>query len=133
MPAIKSFVASQRENDHSFLFAIMYTGTHIGNIKIGPINRHHHHADISYFIGEKNLWHKGIATEAIGLIRDFGFNELKLHRIEAGVYSAAIGSWKALEKNGFLREAVFREQVMSGDKYIDVYRYGILSSEAFNK
>ena len=125
---INAFVESQRENDHSVLFAIVFnnTDTHIGNIKIGPINRHHNHADISYFIGEKNLWNKGIATEAIRLVCNFGFNDLNLHRIEAGAYSTAVGSWKALEKNGFIREAVFREQVMSGNNYIDVYRYGVL-------
>ena len=141
LKAIKEFVSSQRENDHSILFAIMYhysdnsvVGKHIGNIKIGPINKHHNHADISYFIGEKTLWNKGIATEAINLICDFGFRDLRLHRIEAGAYSAAVGSWKALEKNGFIREAVFREQVISnsnngGSKYMDVFRYGILQTE----
>ncbi len=138
LQAIKEFVSSQRKNNHSILFAIMYNdsynsvvGKHIGNIKIGSINRHHNHADISYFIGEKNFWNKGIATEVIGLVRDFGFKELGLHRIEAGVYSTAVGSWKALEKNGFKREGVFREQVMSDSNYIDVYRYGILKSESF--
>ena len=34
-----------------------------------------------------------------------------------------------LEKNGFLREAVFREQVVSNGEYMDVYRYGILKQD----
>ena len=129
--SIKEFVRFQRENEHSFLFAIVDDASkkHIGNIKIGPIHPHHHHADISYFIGEKKLWGRGIATEAIHLVCEFGFHVLKLHKIEAGAYSGAIGSWKALEKNGFKREAEFREQVLSGDKYMDVYRYGILETE----
>lgn len=59
----------------------------------------------------------------------FGFEQWGLHRIEAGAYSAAIGSWKALEKNGFKREAIFRKQAISGDKYMDVYRYGLLETE----
>lgn len=146
MESVRNFVISQRGNEHSILFAIMWdpdggrerqeiagrdnrSGQHIGNIKIGPINEHYRHADISYFIGDKALWNKGIATEAIRLVTEFGFDELKLHRVEAGAYAAAVGSWKALEKNGFVREAVFREQVISNGNYMDVYRYGILEPE----
>ena len=129
LDSIASFVRSQRENDHSILFAITFGDRHIGNIKIGPYNAMHHHADISYLIGDKSYWNKGIATTAIYLACKFGFENWKLHRIEAGAYSAAIGSWKALEKNGFKREAVFREQVVSGGQYMDVFRYGILDRE----
>ena len=113
------------------MFAIILNSInrHIGNIKIGPINSHHHHADISYFIGEKEFWNKGIATECINLVSGFGLSELNLHRVEAGTYATAIGSWKALEKNGFTREGVFRKQVKSGDDYVDVYRYGLLNFE----
>ncbi len=128
---IRAFVDSQRKNDNSILFAIVLKSKdqHIGNIKIGPIHPHYHHADISYFIGEKEYWHKGIATEAIRLVCKYGFEKLGLHRIEAGAYDCAIGSWKGLEKSGFKREGVFKEQVYFNESYINVYRYGILSSE----
>ncbi len=129
---ITEFVKAQRDNNHSVLFAIIRNenSKHIGNIKIGPINFHHHHADISYFIGEKSEWNKGYASEAIQLICRFGFDELHLHRIEAGAYCEAIGSIRALEKNGFRREAVFREQVVSREgQYLDVYRYALLKNE----
>ncbi|MCR4792047.1 MAG: GNAT family N-acetyltransferase [Lachnospiraceae bacterium] len=131
LESIKTFVKSQRENDHSLLFAIvlMENNLHIGNIKIGPINSHYNHADISYFIGEKDQWHKGIATEAIQLICQFGFEQLLLHRIEAGAYEAAVGSWRALEKCGFVREGVFRQQVRLNGNYMNVYRYGLLKDE----
>lgn len=131
MESIIEFVDFQRRNNHSILFAIILKedNRHIGNIKIGPINEHHKHADVSYFIGEKSLWGRGIATEAINLICEFAFNELNLHKCEAGVYVEAIASWKALEKNGFKKEATFREHVISKGKYIDVYRYGLINSE----
>lgn len=128
---ITAFVDTQRNNMDSILFAIVenQSGKHIGNIKIGPLHPHYHHADISYFIGEKDLWNKGYTTEAIYLICKYGFDDLKLHRIEAGAYDVAVGSWKALEKNGFKREGTFREQVYFKEKYIDIYRYGLLKDE----
>lgn len=131
MESIKAFVKMQRENNHSILFAIVSNedNKHIGNIKIGPIHELYRHADISYFIGDKQYWNKGIATEAIRLVCEFGFEELGLHRLEAGAYAAAVGSWKALEKNGFHREGIFREQVILDCRYMDIYRYGLLRRE----
>ncbi len=131
LETIKSFVESQRENEHSVLFAMVLkeNDQHIGNIKIGPVHPHYLHADVSYFIGEKKQWHRGIATEAIRLTCEFGFRELKLHRIEAGAYACAEGSWKALEKCGFKKEGIFRKQILFDDKYVDVFRYGLLRDE----
>lgn len=129
--AIQDFVDAQRKNDHSVLFAIISkeNDVHIGNIKIGPVNVHHRHADISYFIGNKTYWNKGVATEAIRLICRFGFQDLELNKVEAGVYETATASWKALEKNGFRREGTLREQALLDGKYIDIFRYGLLKSE----
>lgn len=62
LETIRDFVDAQRKNTHSILFAIITkeNNVHIGNIKIGPVNEHHKHADISYFIGNKEYWNKGI-------------------------------------------------------------------------
>lgn len=131
LETIQYFVDDQRKNEHSILFAIISKecNAHIGNIKIGPVNKYHRHADISYFIGNKTYWNRGVATEAIGLICKFGFQELGLNKIEAGVYEPAAASWKALEKNGFKREGVFREEVWLDEEYVSVFRYGLLKNE----
>ena len=129
--SIREFVNDQRNNDHSILFAIVIKKDrqHIGNIKLGPINRFHNHADISYFIGEESYWNRGIATKAINLVAEYAFYNLDIHKVEAGCYSSAIGSQKALEKNFFIKEAVFREKVIYQGRYHDVYRYGLLKKE----
>lgn len=131
LETIRDFVDGQRRNNHSFLFAIVSkeNNMHIGNIKIGPVNVHHKHADISYFIGNKTYWNKGIATEAVRLICGFGFQELGLNKVEAGAYETAAASWRALEKNGFKREGTLREQAYLDGKYIGVFRYGLLKNE----
>lgn len=131
LESIQDFVYLQRENSHSILFAIEEAegNRHIGNIKIGPIDWNNLCADISYFIGEKDCWNRGIATEAIALVCRYGFEELGLRRIEAGAYAGAAGSWRALEKNGFVREGIFRERGNLCGEFMDVYRYGILKPE----
>lgn len=129
--SITEFVEDQVKSQTSILFAIIENESdrHIGNIKIGPIHPYYKHADISYFIGDKSLWNRGYATEAIRLVCKYGFEDIGLNRLEAGTYEMAVGSFRALEKNGFKREGVFRGQVFYDGHYIDVYRYGLLKNE----
>ena len=135
LDVIKSFVEGIRQSNHSYLFAITIRegangGTrHIGNIKIGPINPFYAYADISYFIGEEDCWGKGIATEAISLVCKFGFEELGLHKIQAGVFGKNIGSIKALKRVGFKNEGCLREQLFTFDNVDDHLYFGILREE----
>jgi len=101
--SIWQFVDSINRSEHSYLFAIINNESkaHIGNIKLGPINPNHGYGDISYFIGDRESWGKGFATEAIRTVTEFGFKRLELEMIQAGVYSSNIGSAKALLKSGY--------------------------------
>ena len=114
LQSIRQFVDSIVESDSSYLFAMNTndgTKKHIGNIKLGPIHPQYSYADISYFIGDRGYWGKGIATEAIKLVAGFAFDQLKLHRVQAGVFEDNIGSIKALEKAGFIIEGKFQKQL----------------------
>ena len=129
--SVKNFVSSINNSEHSYIFAIIQGTKHIGNIKIGPIDYLYKFADIGYLIGEKSYWGKGYATETIGLILKFAFETLKLHRVEAGAYEQNIGSQKALIKNGFVQEGIFRKRkfLKTHDMYCDSYKYSILKEE----
>ena len=111
--SIKSFVSSVNEDKSSHLFGIFdkATGDHLGNIKLGPINSIHQHGDISYFIGNPNAWGKGFATEAIMRVTQWGFEELLLETIQAGVYQGNVGSVKALEKSGYELQGCIKKQL----------------------
>ena len=85
-------------------------------------------ADISYFIGNKEFWGGGYTTEAISLVIKYSFEELRLHRLEAGVIDGNEASKAVLLKNGFELEGVFKEHSCMGTEvYSDVYRYGIVN------
>src|SRR5205823_8471873 len=113
------------------LFAILdaASATHVGNIKIGPVNAHHGYADVSYFIGERDYWGHGLATDAIRAVCAFGFERLGLHRVQAGVYAGNLGSRRALEKVGLRLEARFREQLVTDSARDDHLHYGLLRAE----
>lgn len=105
------------------------SGRHIGNMKLGPVHLHYKFASTGHFIENKGFWRRGNSNEVMQLIVDYGFSELGLNRVEAGIYSPAIGSWKSCEKVEFVREGVFRQQVFLNGQPLDIYRYSILRYE----
>ncbi len=97
---------------------------HIGNIKLGPVNWVHRFSDISLFIGEKDLWGQGYATEAIKLITDYAFKRLNLHKVKAGIYCRNVASINAFKKAGFEFESELRNHVFFNGEYISIYIMG---------
>lgn len=77
----------------------------------------------------RSFWGKGYATEAARSIVNFGFSELKLHRIYATCRPENFASWKVLEKIGMHREGLLRENVWIRSGWQDSYLYAILEHE----
>lgn len=80
-----------------------------------------------------NEWRNGYATEALSRVLDFGFAELKLHRIEAGCAVENIASVKVLENAGMTREGMKRKVLPIRNEWVDAYSYGILREEFIKK
>lgn len=129
--AVREFVSATRARADSYLFAIIERATneHVGNAKIGPVNANHGYADISYFIGDRRAWGRGLATDAIRGVSQLGFERLGLARVQAGVYEGNVASSRALEKAGFRLEGRLRHQLRSAAGREDHLWYGLLPGE----
>jgi len=127
---IESYVRQMEVDPNSVFLAIIMKreNTHIGNIKIGPVNWFHRFSDVSILIGEKKYWGKGLGAEAIQLIIRYAFETLNLHKLTAGVYANNIGSIKAFKKARFVEEGIRKEQRFLSGKYIDEVLLGIVRS-----
>jgi len=75
-------------------------------------------AFIGYFVDFSHNG-KGFGTEAVKLVVDYSFENLKLHRIEAGVMPHNIGSIRVLEKSGFHKEGIARKNVKINGNWED--------------
>ncbi|MAS81161.1 MAG: GNAT family N-acetyltransferase [Legionellales bacterium] len=126
---IRSFIKSMENSDNSILFGIFLDQKHVGNIKIGPVNCYHLHADVSYFIGSREAWGKGLATEAVGRVTQFAFEELELNKCNAGVYSGNPGSSRVLEKVGYKLEGCLKNELKGPAGWEDHLLYGYLREE----
>ncbi|MEI6274505.1 MAG: GNAT family protein [Prolixibacteraceae bacterium] len=85
-------------------------------------------AEIGYWIGEP-YWGLGIATQAVELLTDYGFNQLGLVRIYSGVFDFNAASRRVLEKAGFKLEGVFEKSVIKNGKILDEFRYAKLNDQ----
>lgn len=97
-------------------------------MKMGKSN--YHTAEVWYKL-HKDFWVNGYATEALKELLAFGFNDLKLHRVEAGCAVENIGSIRVLEKVGMTREGRKRKKLPLKSGWMDNYFYAILE-EDFN-
>ncbi len=114
--AVREYVDAMERSENDILFAIrdLKSGRHIGNVHIRK-NMMHNTATIAYLIWEKDLWGKGMGTEAVMLATDWGFEELGLDRMEAGYYKDNAGSEGILRKAGYETEGVSRSAVILDD------------------
>jgi RimJ/RimL family protein N-acetyltransferase len=101
----------------------------IGNCGLHKINWHDRDCEMGTVIGEKSFWGKGYGTEVVKLLINYGFGELNMNRISAGVYGFNERSRKSAEKNGFKQEGIVRKAVYKKGHYHDKILLGILREE----
>ncbi|MCW8831655.1 MAG: GNAT family N-acetyltransferase [Gammaproteobacteria bacterium] len=127
----QSFIATTNADESSHLLGIFTNegSKHIGNIKLGPIDARYSSGQVSLFIGEKEFWGAGYATEALHRIAQFAFDDLKLFRLEAGCYEDNLGSLRVFLKSGFTVEGFFRKKFTIDGKRTGCFWLGALRDE----
>ena len=100
--------------------------TFIGLIGFWRLVKEHHYGELGYMLAHEH-WGKGYISEAIGALIPFGFNTLGFHRIEAITRPENAASIRALEKNGFVREAHFKENIFWNGSFHDSLHFGRLA------
>lgn len=103
---LSRFIESVNESDDSLMLGIFLRadGSHIGNIKLGPINRYHSTGEIGLLIGERGEWGKGHASAVIALMTNYAFSTLGITKLTAGCYGVNEGSLRAFLNAGFVEE-----------------------------
>lgn len=96
----------------------------IGYYRMQPEN---HRSEIGYILLPE-FHGKGIITEAVNTLIKYGFNDLKLHSIEAVIDPENYASEKVLQKCGFVKEAHLKECGFYDGKFIDSVIYSLLNN-----
>ena len=105
----------------------------IGRCGLHNWNMEHKRAEIGYVMEEELYKRKGLMSEAVGAIIDYGFNNMNLNRIEALVGTGNVPSLRLMKKYHFIKEGVLREHYYTSDKYEDSIMFSKLYSEYINE
>ena len=126
-PWIKANNASEIRN---YTLAIIHkvNNEFVGLLGLRLGSKKYRRAEIWYKL-HIDYWNKGLATEMVREILDYGFNVLNLHRIEAGCAVDNIGSARVLEKVGMKKEGLRRQILPLKNGWSDSFEYAMLESD----
>jgi len=123
------FIELTQKEDPEQTFGILKNGELCGVVGLVMQNDvYRKTAEIGYWIGEE-FWGQGIATKAVALITDYGFQELDLIRLYAGIFDYNKASMQVLEKNGFVMEGISRNAIIKNNRVCDEHRYAKLKDD----
>lgn len=105
------------------------TGDPIGTIQLYDINRQDGNCMLGIRIGSKEHQGKGLGAEAIQLLVDYAFKDLKLKRVSLKVYEYNENAIKCYLKTGFEIEGHLRKSAKIEGIYYDEVLMSIISQE----
>ena len=120
------YVEDCLSNKDMMLFGIFDGPAHIGNISINGICSPHRRAEITYVIGNRSYWGKGIASYAISEIIIKSTQDYNLNKLVAGVAEYNTASARVLKKNGFELEGIRKNHLFFDHKFSNQVDYGLL-------
>ena len=118
--------------DESFAFLIFDSTADelLGGLTLGGVRRGvAQAATLGYWMGAPHAG-KGRMTRAVAAVARFGFDSLRLHRIEAACIPDNAPSIALLERNGFQREGFARAYLKINDAWRDHILLALLEGEA---
>ncbi|MBT5638712.1 MAG: GNAT family N-acetyltransferase [Candidatus Peribacter sp.] len=116
-----AYIEQKDAKDDTLFFGIFLKeeGTHIGTIKLEPIEPEEKKATIAIMIGDKEQWGKGYAGESMQLLINWCFDDLGFEKIELGAIGKNTAAIHAYEKLGFAEVRREVGSVQYGDEVHD--------------
>lgn len=129
----REFIARRKDENIPQILAITYSNKVIGAIGIFlQPNVQRKNAEIGYWLSEE-FWGQGICSKSISAMIRYAFNNFDLVRLYARPFPFNIASQRALEKNGFYREAIIKDGLFKDGKLYDEWIYSLRKSDLDEK
>lgn len=104
------------------------TGEFCGAIGYNNLSCEHKKAELGFWLLPE-FWGRGYVQEAMEVVLEYAYQELKLHRIEAFVETENISSQKALQKQHFQKEGILRDSEIKNGRFISVVVFSKLKGD----
>lgn len=99
-----------------------------GAVGLNNVQRLHNKAEIGFWLFPDH-WGKGLIMEVMPFVIGFGFNDLRLHRIEGFVESENTNSGKLMAKLDFRFEGSMKDCEFKNGRYISLDIYARLNPD----
>lgn len=96
---------------------------------LNSLSKEHKKAEIGFWLLPE-YWGKGILSEAMPLISSYGFNQLRLHRIEGFVESKNENCKNAMKKSSFKQEGTMVDCEIKDGHFISLDIFALLNEQA---
>ncbi len=120
---------AEREQGTGWSWTIHVDGVLAGDIGFNQVHRGSlQSANVGYMV-DAPARGRGVATAALRLLIREAFEELHLHRLEAGALTTNVASQRVLEKAGFRRVGLLRKHLYEDGEWRDHYLYELIGPD----
>lgn len=121
----KAIEAGRRdaEQDLGYQYLLREDGVLAARVNLTQVRREHFHcASLGYRVGERHNG-RGLAKEAVRLVKQRAFSELALRRLEATSRMENPASVRVLMANGFVQFGHAKRCIQLGDAWFDLLHF----------
>ncbi|MDJ0949930.1 MAG: GNAT family protein [Alphaproteobacteria bacterium] len=116
-------------NDMLFALHDRSDDAFVGTVRVGHIDWRAKTGDIGIMIGARERWGRGLATDAIGALARYLFDDVCLRKLTAGAMANNPAMLRTFERLGFRREGVLRRHDLFEGDYVDHVYFGCFENE----
>ena len=114
--------------EYDFIIISNDDGFPLGVCGLNHFDNENRFANVGYWV-RTGKTKQGVATSAILLLARFGFDELKLNRIEIVVSTENKPSQRVAEKAGATQEGILRKRLVVRDRVYDAVMYSMIPED----
>jgi ribosomal-protein-serine acetyltransferase len=113
----------------SFEFAVISAdGRYLGGCGLNQIDQANSRANLGYWV-RSSATGRGVATAAVERVRNWGFEQTRLVRLEVVIAIGIIASHRVAEKTGALREGTLRSRLLLHGTHHDATMFSFIRAE----
>ena len=117
--------AWNKKEAYDFLMIDKQEGALLGVCGLNNINEEVKLANLGYWVRSSRTG-RGIASETVPMLAEFGFDNLNLNRIEIVAAEENLISQHVAEKAGALREGLLRQRLFVHGKSLDAFMFSLI-------
>jgi RimJ/RimL family protein N-acetyltransferase len=122
-------VANQGKGRWHFVICRLEDDRPVGGIDLHDVDARHGSASLGIVIGDPADTGQGYGSDALRTLIRFGFDQLRLERIELDVYDFNEAARRMYARVGFQHEGTRRHALYTDGAFHDVHRMSVLRDE----